>query len=101
MKQETLQEISDLISILIIDVPFCMPILNLNIKECDDRLAKADGKNLYINEEQWETYAKSEKLAILFHEWMHISLFHSYLCIQYIVELLHLHYPKYAILHFL
>ena len=77
MKQETLQEISDLISILIIDVPFCTPILNLNIKECDDRLAKADGKNLYINEEQWETYAKSEKLAILFHEWMHISLFHS------------------------
>lgn len=76
MKPETLQEISDLISILIIDVPFCMQILNLQIKECSDRLASTDGKYIYINEELWQNYNKREKLAIIFHEWMHVSLFH-------------------------
>jgi predicted metal-dependent peptidase len=76
LSNETLEDINNIICLLIIDVPFCIPILKLDFDSCSDLWAKTDGRTIFINEEKWKTLDPPEKTAVIFHEFLHIGLFH-------------------------
>ncbi len=77
-KNDIIRDVRRCMSILVVDEPFTMPIVKFKILLCGNtNIAKTDGFSIYINPVKWMNLSSREKIAVLFHEWLHIALFHT------------------------
>ena len=76
MQNEIYLDIRKIISLLVSDFPFTMPIIKFNIEFCEDKFAKNDGENIYINPHAWTRMDTCKKEGLLLHQWLHIAFFH-------------------------
>ena len=72
------ENIRDIISLLVIDFPFAMPLIKFDIESCEDKTIKTDGKRLFINPFTWGHHPNSQREGMLLHEWLHIALLHPF-----------------------
>ena len=70
------KDVRDIISLLIIDATFAMPIVKFPIEFWGKENVHTDGKIIYINPELWMQYSKQEKKGLLLRTWIHIAFFH-------------------------
>lgn len=69
-------DVRDIISLLVSDFPFSMPIVKMDIGFCSDKLIKTNGRAIFINPQKWSALPLNKKEGLLLHEWLHIAFLH-------------------------
>ncbi|HUU88588.1 MAG TPA: VWA-like domain-containing protein [Candidatus Glassbacteria bacterium] len=79
-KNDILADINHYRSLLMLDVPFTMPLMKFKVHLVDLSGIGYGGTNgfeLFVDPEKWFTLSSQEKEGFLYHEWMHVVNLHS------------------------
>jgi len=74
-EQDTIDNVKSFMALLIVSVPFCMPILKLDVGITKESAIKTNGSFIKVNPKVWNKWLPSEKEGELMSEWLHVALF--------------------------
>lgn len=74
--QDVIDNLRSFISLVITSIPFCMPMLGLDIQSTNDPkiTIKTNGKWIKVNPTFWKKLTPSEKEGTVMSQWLHIAL---------------------------
>jgi predicted metal-dependent peptidase len=78
IEQQTSEDIQNIISYMLITMPFIMPIIKMDIDFVYDKNFQTDGRKIYYNPNFWATLNQKEKAGMILYEWLHVAFLHPY-----------------------